>query len=118
MAIFISVLVLVLVSLIVAVVCLKVWVDRTPRNWQHPARRTAVRQKASTSLKPTFTVISVTGQHPRLENRPIRLTRSPKPSPGPRGFATVDITDNPTGICKLTGKQVKDCACDRHKTRR
>jgi proteasome lid subunit RPN8/RPN11 len=33
---------------------------------------------------------------------------------GRPGFAAVEVSDNPTGICKLTGRQVRDCTCDRH----
>jgi hypothetical protein len=32
-------------------------------------------------------------------------------------FAIFRLGSNPTAICKLTGKQAKDCACDRHRMR-
>jgi hypothetical protein len=71
---------------------------------------------ASLPTDPGFKIISLTGRPPNpLAAQPSPAARRPS---GAASFTTIQITENPAGICKLTGNQIKDCACDRHRTRR
>jgi hypothetical protein len=59
--------------------------------------------------------------HAATDRRPAASPRGGRtarggPPPGAAGFAFV-VSGNPTAICKLTGRQVRDCACDKHRGR-
>jgi hypothetical protein len=89
---------------------------RKDRTWflQPPGPPGAVQFTANLPAEPGFKIVSITNQLPEpLANQPPTGGRSGAAV----GFTTIQITENPTGICKLTGNQVKDCTCDRHRTR-
>jgi hypothetical protein len=71
-----------------------------------PARR----KESPTRLPPGFTVVErragAGGSPPAGRGR----------SPDATGF-TFTISANPTAICRLTGRPVQDCGCEKHQGR-
>jgi hypothetical protein len=68
---------------------------------------------------PGFVILSRPASKIEAEKRG---ANNQKASPGnnqahAKGFNVVDISNNPTAFCKLTGKQVSECDCDRHNKR-
>ena len=93
----------------------KAWLAGT---WppQPPNRSDAVQFTTCLSTDPGFKIIAITDQSPEsLASQSLTVGGCQS---GPVGFTTIQVTENPAGICKLTGNQVKYCACDRHRTRR
>lgn len=115
-ALLITIVICSVVALCIAVAAARMKA-RKDRTWfpQPPGPPGVVQFKANLPAEPGFKIISIAGQLPEpLASQP--------PSAGGRsgasvGFTTIQITENLTGICKLTGNQVKDCTCDRHRTR-
>ena len=102
---------IVFVCLTVVAARIKAWVHRTWRP-QSPGHPPTAQFLASRTTEPKFVIISITG--PGSDP----LTTQPSAVDGQLadavGFIPVMITENPAGICKLTGSQVKYCACERH----
>jgi hypothetical protein len=90
---------------------------RADRAWppQPPSPHGAVQFTASLPTEPRFKIISITGQ-PQDPPATQPLATDGRLG-GPADFTAIQITENPAGICKLTGNRVKDCTCDRHRTR-
>lgn len=68
----------------------------------------------NTYLDPGFTIVSRTAGH----TRPFKGNERPRvPGPHVGDFYAVEVSENPTAICKLTGKEVNQCTCDKHKAK-
>lgn len=67
------------------------------------------------SADPGFTVISVTEPHKPVFPPAQQNFFASAASPPAADFTLVEVVANPTAICKLTGKQVGKCTCERHK---
>jgi hypothetical protein len=66
---------------------------------------------------PGFIILGQTNGHPSPGRPGMQQPRQAprrEPRAGTDGFRYV-ISDNPTAICKLTGRRVRDCTCDKHK---
>lgn len=66
------------------------------------------------SADPGFTVLSVTGEQ---SVPPHGYTPKARPAHA-ADFNFVEITENPTAICKYSGRQVGKCTCDKHRAKR
>jgi hypothetical protein len=113
--IFIAICSIVVLCFTVAAARRKAWLSGT---WpsQPPSPPDAVQFTACLPAEPGFRIISVT-DHSREPLATQPPAAGDRPS-GLIGFTTIQVTENPAGICKLTGNQVKNCTCDRHRTRR
>lgn len=77
---------------------------------------TIVDRHAGERTDPGFAVRDVsTGRRQKAQPGSGRTARR-GPSAGAVGFSFV-VSDNPTAICKLTGRPVGTCACDKHQGR-
>jgi hypothetical protein len=113
MALFVS---LAVIAFLVVAAAVCAWVFWPSMRSQRRSERAP--DLASAHTEPDFTILSVTGQRPRQVTNMTRPSGAHKMPGGSRDFVPVEIKDNPTGICKLTGKKVVDCSCERHKGRR
>lgn len=64
---------------------------------------------------PGFTIVSVSGVQPIS---PLKNTAHKGGDAATNGFEFVEVTENLSAICKLTGRRAVNCTCDRHKGKR
>jgi hypothetical protein len=99
----------VVLCLALAAVNIMGWANRT-----RPLRHSGAGQFKTGLYEPGFKILSITGKRPYPTTTQSPTSHS---KDGVAGFTTIQITENPAGICKLTGNQVKDCTCNRHRER-